>query len=106
MEPPMRRRAPGSPEYEWFGLGWAAKPADREVQEFLLDRLRENPSTRLEEIRVRVERAVVTLSGEVSSPLARRGAEDDAWATPGVIDVENHLRVVLHPVSGQGPRAA
>jgi hypothetical protein len=106
MDAPMKRQAPGTPDYEWFGLGWAAKPDDREIRSFLLDRLRENPFTRFEEIRVRVERGVVTLSGEVSWPLAMRGADDDAWATPGVVDVQNHLRVVLHPVSGRGPRAA
>jgi osmotically-inducible protein OsmY len=102
----MNEQVPGGPEYQWFGLGWAAKPDDREIRAFLLDRLRENPFTRREEIRVSVERGVVTLLGDVSSPLARRGADDDAWATPGVADVQNHLRVVIHPVSGQGPRAA
>jgi osmotically-inducible protein OsmY len=106
METDMKRPMPGGPEYERFGLEWAARPSDREVRAFLLDRLRENPVTRREEIRVRVERGVVTLSGAVSSPVARRGADDDAWATPGVADVQNHLRLVLHPVSGQGPRAA
>ena len=102
----MKARAPGSPEYEWFGLGWAGRPDDREIRAFLLDRLRENPFTKREEIRVAVERGVITLSGDVSSPLARRGADDDAWATPGVVHVHNHLRVSIHPVSGRGPRAA
>jgi len=97
---------PASPQYEWFGLGWAGKPDDHQIRALLLDRLRENPFTKREEIRVSVERAVVTLSGDVSSPLARRGADDDAWATPGVADVQNHLRVVIRPVSGLGPRAA
>ena len=61
---------------------------------------------RWEEIRVRVERGVVTLVGDVSSGVARQAADDDAWATPGVVDVRNHLRLVIHPVSGDGPRAA
>src|SRR5436190_10805480 len=106
MVPDMKRPLPGGLEYERFGLEWAAKPDDRVIRAFLLDRLRENPLTRFEEIRVRVERGVVTLSGEVSSSAAHLGADDDAWATPGVADVQNHLRVQLHPVSGQGPRAA
>jgi osmotically-inducible protein OsmY len=102
----MKGKARGSPRYEWFGLGWGRRPNDRELRAFLLDRLRENPLTRQEEIRVRVERGVVTLEGDVSSALARHAADDDAWATPGVVDVENHLRLVIHPVSGGGPRAA
>ena len=56
MVPDMKRPLPGGLEYERFGLEWAAKPDDRVIRAFLLDRLRENPLTRFEEIRVRVER--------------------------------------------------
>src|ERR671922_226747 len=98
----MKGKARGNARYEWFGLGWA-KPDDREMRAFVLDRLRENPLTRREEIRVRVERGVVTLEGDVSSTVARQGADEDAWVTPGVVDVRNHLRLAIHPVSGDGP---
>ena len=101
-----RRSAPGTPEYEWFGLSWAGPAADREVRTFLLERLRENPYTRREDIRVSVEHGVVTLTGNVSSSVARRAADDDAWATPGATDVQNHIRVVIQVVRGEGPRAA
>lgn len=37
---------------------------------------------------------VVTLSGEVRDPEARREAEELAWATRGVRDVVNEIRVV------------
>ena len=101
------RELPEDPDYRWFGLSWAGRAEDREIRMFLLDRLRDNPVTRREEIRVGVERGVVTLTGVVASPLARRSADDDAWLTPGVVDVHIHLRVVMiRPVSGEGPRAA
>jgi osmotically-inducible protein OsmY len=102
----MKGKARAKPRYEWFSLGWGRKPDDREMRAVLLDRLRENPLTRKEEIRVRVEDGVVTLVGNVSSVVARQGADDDAWTTPGIVDVSNHLRLVIHPVSGDGPRAA
>jgi osmotically-inducible protein OsmY len=101
------RREIEDPEYRWFGLSWAGRAGDREIRIFLLDRLRENPFTRREEIRVSVERGEVTMTGQVSSPLARRAADDDAWATPGVTEVHNHIRVVMiRPAGGEGPQAA
>jgi osmotically-inducible protein OsmY len=41
-----------------------------------------------------VKKNVVILTGDVSSPLAKRAAGDDAWETPGVVDVSNQLQVV------------
>jgi BON domain-containing protein len=102
----LMRKAPAGPDYEWFGSSWTTRPADREIRGLLVDRLRENPLTRREEFRVAVERGEVTLSGAVSSPTARRAADDDSWATPGVVDVHNHLGVAIRPVRGEGPRAA
>lgn len=72
----------------------------------MVDRLREDPFTRKEAIRVDVLDSVVTLSGEVSSSLARRAVDDDAWSTPGVSDVNNHLRARLRPAGHDGPHAA
>jgi osmotically-inducible protein OsmY len=101
------RRELEDPDYRWFGLSWAGRPEDREIRSFLLDRLRENPLTRREDIRVGVERGEVTLTGQASSPLVRRSADDDAWITPGVTEVHNHIRVVMiRPAGGEGPQAA
>ena len=44
-------------------------------------------------IRVDVKDGVVTLTGTVSSPYEKRAAGDDAWAIPGVRDVQNRLQI-------------
>ena len=36
---------------------------------------------------------IVTLTGDVDSTVEKRAAGDDAWDTPGVVDVVNNLRV-------------
>jgi hypothetical protein len=92
-------------DYAWFGLRTTGKPTDHEIRGILVDQLREDPFTRREAIHVTVSDAVVTMTGTVASSIARRAADDDAWATPGVRDVENHLRVTLRS-TGDGPRAA
>jgi osmotically-inducible protein OsmY len=93
-------------EYSWLAASWTGRPSDGEIRALLVDRLREDPFTRKEAIRVEVLDSVVTLSGEVSSSVTRRAADDDAWATPGVSDVNNHLRARLRPAGHEGPRAA
>jgi osmotically-inducible protein OsmY len=92
-------------DYAWFGQVAGGRPTDQEIRAILVDQLREDPFTRREAIHVTVSDAVITLTGTVTSSLARRAADDDAWATPGVKDVENHLRVTLRPTH-DGPRAA
>jgi len=99
MEPAVERA-----QDRWFGLEWGRRPDDDDLRGFLIDRLRENPFTRREAIRVSVERGEVTLSGDVSSSVVRHGADDDAWATPGVVDVHNHLRVSIRRVADDFPR--
>jgi osmotically-inducible protein OsmY len=79
---------------------------DREIRALLVDRLRDHVLTRRELVRVSVERGEVTLSGEVPSSAARRAADDEAWNTPGVVNVHNHVRIMIVPVRGEGPRAA
>ena len=98
-------RATGSEGRAWYGWAAAARPTDPEIRGLVVDQLREDPFTRREAIHVTVSDGVVTLTGAVTSSLARRAADDDAWATPGVRDVENHLRVTLRPTH-DGPRAA
>jgi osmotically-inducible protein OsmY len=95
----------GRRDYEWFGKSLSAPTSDTEIRRILLDQLREDPFTRREGIQVTVADAVVTLAGTVTSSLARRAADDDAWATPGVRDVDNHLQVRLRAAGG-GPEAA
>ncbi|MFL5797134.1 MAG: BON domain-containing protein [Actinomycetota bacterium] len=92
-------------DYASFGRWAALKPSDGEIRGILVDQLREDPFTRRESIHVTVSEGVVTLTGSVTSSTARRAADDDAWSTPGVRDVENHLRVTLRR-SHDGPRAA
>jgi osmotically-inducible protein OsmY len=96
------RRSDGS---AWFGWASAARPTDGEIRGILVDQLREDPFTRREAIHVTVADGVATMTGSVTSSIARRAADDDAWATPGVRDVENHLRVALR-TTHDGPRAA
>jgi len=66
---------------------------DGDIKARLVDRLRENPHTKDDDIRVDVEQGVVVIGGDVSSGLVKRAAADDAWDTPGVVDVSNQLVV-------------
>jgi osmotically-inducible protein OsmY len=68
-------------------------PGDRELKSVLVDRLNENIFTQDARIRVEVDHRVVVLGGEVESPIVKRIAGDDAWDTPGVLDVSNELVV-------------
>jgi osmotically-inducible protein OsmY len=99
----MKRGAWG---YAWFGRLLAGRTNDAEARSLLVERLRDDERTRREAIRVSVSDAVVTLSGEVTSSAALLAADDDAWSTPGVRDVNNHLRVGLRAAGTDGPRAA
>lgn len=66
---------------------------DGDIKAILVDRLRENPCTKDDDITIDVKRNVVILTGEVSSARAKRAAGDDAWDTSGVVDVSNQLIV-------------
>ena len=79
--------------YDWYGPDATPpkKPTDGEIKSMVVNQLRENPRTKDDDITVDVKRNVVILTGEVSSPLAKRAAGDDAWDTPGVADVSNQL---------------
>ena len=54
-----------------------------------------------DEVNIEVNHGVVTLTGEVSSFVAKRSAGDDAWDTAGVADVINNIRV--HPLQSRPP---
>lgn len=79
--------------YSWFGeIPADSEPSDGDLKSAVIERLQTHMHTKKEDIEVDVENGVVTLEGEVSSRLAKRSAGDDAWDTPGVVDVRNQLR--------------
>jgi osmotically-inducible protein OsmY len=79
--------------YDWQDVPSDELPSDRELKSVLVGRLRENIFTQDAQIRVDVDDRVVVLDGEVDSPIAKRIAGDDAWDTPGIVDVSNQLVV-------------
>ena len=78
--------------YGWYDGTVMPEPTDAYIKSVVVDRLRNNPHTKDADIQVDVKQRVVVLGGDVSSPLAKRAAGDDAWDTPGVVDVSNQLR--------------
>jgi hypothetical protein len=67
-------------------------PTDREIKKIVVARLKENPHTKDDDIRVDVKQSAVSLGGEASSWLSKRAAGDDALETAGVVDVSNQLK--------------
>jgi osmotically-inducible protein OsmY len=68
-------------------------PTDREVRSTVVHRLRENPYTVDCRIKVTVNDGHVGLRGRVHDRTAKDAAADDAWAVPGVFEVNNELVV-------------
>jgi osmotically-inducible protein OsmY len=80
--------------------GPAATPADEELRgqlESQLETLRDRESA---EIRVVVREGLVILQGRVGLLEQSLRAEQIAWKTPGVLDVDNELRIVPLAVTG------
>lgn len=77
----------------------APRSSDHDIKSAVIHRLHGNPHTADESFRVEVHNGVVTLAGEVATALPKRAAGDEAWDTPGVVDVNNHILVELS-VSG------
>ena len=77
--------------YGWSDAELPVEPTDGDIKARIVQRLRENPHTKDSDIRVDVKQHVVILGGEVPSWVAKRSAGDDAWDTPGVVDVSNQL---------------
>ncbi len=89
--------------YGWYDSPVAdAPPTDHEIKATIVDRLRENPHTKDDDIQVDVEKGVVILAGEVSSARAKRAAGDDAWDCRGVCDVSNQLTIAARAPSPAG----
>jgi hypothetical protein len=77
--------------YGWEEGRLPVEPTDGDIKARIVDRLHHNPHTKDCHIKVDVKQRVVILGGEVPSWVAKRSAGDDAWDTPGVVDVSNQL---------------
>jgi hypothetical protein len=66
---------------------------DTHIEDRLLDRLQLDNFLRDRDIRVNVIDGLVTITGEVFSPLERERASQLIRSVPGVIDVQNELTV-------------
>jgi osmotically-inducible protein OsmY len=66
---------------------------DEEIKKNLIDQLYWDSRVDASRITVEVNTGKVKLSGTVPSYWARRNAERDAWAMPGVIVVDNQIHV-------------
>jgi len=73
----------------------AVERADEEIQDEVRNRLTWNNWVDADRVHVSVRDRVVTLTGAVDSVVEKRAAGDDAWATPGVREGVNDLRVPL-----------
>ena len=79
--------------YEWYEMDMPGERSDMEIKQDLLDRLRSGPYEDQYDLDVDVTKAVVVLTGTAGSIVAKRAAGDDAWDTPGVVDVSNQIVV-------------
>lgn len=75
--------------------------SDESIREEVNQRLTDHPDIDPSEVEVRVEECVVSLSGTVEDRHAKRLAEDIAESVPGVVDVNNQIRVAKH---GEKPK--
>jgi len=76
---------------------------DRAIARAVMSRLSVDDITRSQGFGVRVERGIVTLYGSVPSEAARARALSIVRGTPGVIEVEDELRVHADLVQPSGP---
>jgi hypothetical protein len=83
----------------YHGRGFAGRGpkgyqrSDERIKEQLSDRLMDDDDIDASEITVDVKGGEVTLTGMVSSREEKRAAEEIAEQSPGVREVQNHLRV-------------
>jgi osmotically-inducible protein OsmY len=69
------------------------EPNDQEITEDIRDQLYWDSRVDSDNITVQVNNGMVLLNGVVDTARARRAAEDDAWAIPGVVSVDNQIEV-------------
>jgi len=67
--------------------------SDAEIRDEGRNRLVWDSWVNADQVHIEVNNGVVTLTGEVDSIVEKRAAGDDAWDTPGVVDVNNLLRI-------------
>ena len=72
----------------------SARIADLEIQANLRERFASSPELAKESIQIAVKNNVVTLSGEVTAPRQKTGAEQVARSLNGVKDVTNTISVL------------
>jgi hypothetical protein len=84
------RHHPGAPAAR-RRHGWRAVPVDMQLECRLVDRIREDPRTRLQRISVQVQNRVAILRGVATFAAACSAASDVAWHTEGILDVSNQL---------------
>ena len=65
----------------------------RDVKKRIEDALKRNAEIEAQNIRVVVSGGKVTLDGTVDSWAERQRVENTVWSAPGVVSVEDHLRV-------------
>lgn len=92
LNQPQRHRVDRWPDagHAWGG---GAGMSDGEIERAVRQSLYQDGYVDAERIQVEVDDQVVTLRGEVDDYLEARYAWDDAWETPGVRGVVNHLTV-------------
>lgn len=92
----LRRHYGRTPPDRWPGRASAwpgGRMDDEDVRESVRENLFQDSYIDPDRIEVHVDRGVVTLRGEVDDFLEARYAWDDAWDSPGVRGVINHLTV-------------
>ncbi|MDI7274779.1 MAG: BON domain-containing protein [Anaerolineae bacterium] len=70
-----------------------AARSDQEIRNEIVARLQADPWVNERNVNVQVSQGVVTLTGQVDIMEEKRSAGDDAYDTPGVVDVNNELRI-------------
>lgn len=84
------------PHYYWASYGPYQKQitrSDAEIYDDIKNRMLHDPWVDSTQVNLVVHNGVVTLTGTVPSLMEKRAAGDDAWDTPGVVDVQNALLV-------------
>ena len=95
-ESSLRRAAPGP----YAGMGPRSERSDDQIRADVEQAVTEDGWVDGRGIAVEVHEGVVTLRGTVPTSEQKRRAGEDAWDTPGVLDVQNTLAI------GPGPQAA
>lgn len=75
-----------------YGPPTTVTRSDEEIRNEIVSRLQFDPWVNEQAVNIEVSQGTVTLTGEVDVMEQKRSAGDDAWDTPGVIDVNNQLR--------------